>query len=821
MERQEIIYPYQRIVENKSRKVKKNKKKATVSFKMPELHLSLWSGRIWQELAQMLTASNVLTALGALILARAFILGELLPYIYAFMAAFAWKSRERSTVAAIFAVLGFGSVLSGSALWSNITAILVLVAVMTYVNVPDKKSWWGLPILTAAIIFLTKSILLTMTEINFYQEMIIVFEALLSGVLTFVLMVASEVLRSRKALTRFSFEEMAAFVIMGIGLVMGLNDVHIFGLGVSSIICRLGILIAAYVWGSGGGTMVGVLSGIIPSIASSVFAQSLGMYALSGLLAGLFKNFGRLGIIIGFMMGNLAISMFIPENQVALMGIWETGIASLIFFVLPESLKTIITKESLGTKSIENSEINRVDSRIKANVGSRIQNLAEVFDELSSTFTTAVEPEPQPPSIAYLNYLYDELSNGFCEGCTRYRTCWEQDCFNTSQQLLDLFNLAEGEGQISYERCSPSFKHKCIHGRELVSTVNYLFDNLRMNEYWSGKIEESRELVARQLKGVSQVVKNLAEEIEVETQVDYELRATLLRECIRQGINLKDITPIRSSRDGLLLEVVAASCMDGAGCELSIAPALSSLMGEKMEVCGKQCPRLKGQGACEFTLTQAFTYNVQSAVAQVAREDVSGDSYIITTLKEGKELLVLSDGMGVGEQASGQSQTAVNLLENLLTSGFDKEVALNTINSVLLLRSTTETFTTLDIVMIDLNTAEIDFIKTASAPSFIKRGRKVAMISSSSLPIGILDEVELVSEKKNLLPSDIVLMVSDGVLDASRTVNGEEWIGQLLADLDESEPQLVAEMVINQALRLAQGKPHDDMTAICMKLELR
>jgi len=521
------------------------------------------------------------------------------------------------------------------------------------------------------------------------------------------------------------------------------------------------------------------------------------------------------------MMGNLAISMFIAENQIALIGIWETGIASLIFFLLPESLKKKIPVESLRPVSIENSEKNRVDSHIKANVGSRIQNLAEVFEELSSTFTAASDPEPQPQSIAYLNYLYDELSHGFCEGCTRYSSCWEKDCFNTSQQLLDLFNLAEGEGQVNYERCSLAFKHKCIHGRELVSTVNYLFDNLRMNEYWSGKIDESRELVARQLKGVSQVVKNLAEEIEAEPQVDYELRGTLLSECSRQGINLKDITPIRSTKEGLLLEVVAASCVDGSGCELSIAPALSSLMGEKMEVCGKKCPRFKGQGACEFTLTQAFTYHVESAVAQVAREDVSGDSYVITTLKEGKELLVLSDGMGVGEPASNQSQTAVNLLENLLTSGFDKEVALNTINTVLLLRSTSETFTTLDIAMIDLYTAEIDFIKKASAPSFVKRGRQVAMICSSSLPIGILDEVELVNEKKSLLPRDMVLMVSDGVLEASRTVSGEEWIVQLLSDLDETEPQLVAEMVINQALRLAQGKPHDDMTVICMKIELR
>lgn len=818
MERMEI-YPYQRIVENNSRRG--NKRKKSVRLQMPKINLSYWGGQIHQGLQQMITPGNVLIALGAIIMSRAFILGELLPYIYAFIAAFVWKSRDRSASAAIFAIIGFTSVLSGSALWSNIIAILVLITIMKYVTVPEDKTWWGVPILTAAIIFLSKSILLIITNLNFYQEMIIIFEAMLAGILTFVLMIADDVIVNRKALTRFTFEEMAAFVIMGIGLVMGLNDIHIWGLGVSSIICRLGILIAAYLWGSGGGTMVGVMSGIIPSIASSIFAQSLGMYALSGLLAGLFKNFGRLGVIIGFMMGNLAISMFVAEEQVALIGIWETGIASLIFFFLPESFKKKIPVETIRPLNTSNNESGQVHNHIKTNIGSRIQNLAEVFEELSSTFTAASDPQRQPQSIAYLNYLYDELSHGFCEGCGRYTNCWEQDYVKTSRQLLDLFNQAEEDGQINYEKCSPAFKHKCIHGRELVSTVNYLFDNLRMNEYWSGKIDESRDLVAKQLKGVSEVVKNLAEEIEIETKVDYELRSDLLRECSSQGINLKDITPLRGSGQGLLLEVSGTSCVDGSGCELSIAPALSSLLGEKMEVCAKKCPRFKGQGICEFTLTRAFNYRVQSAVAQVAREEISGDSYIITTLKEGKELLVLSDGMGVGEYASNQSQTAVNLLENLLISGFNKEVALNTINSVLLLRSTSETFTTLDIMMIDLYNAEIDFIKTAGAPSFVKRGRHVAVISSSSLPMGILDQVEVGSEKKNLLPNDIVLMISDGVLESSRTVAGEEWIMELLADLDENDPQLIAEMVIDQALRLAQGKPHDDMTAICMKIELR
>jgi len=385
--------------------------------------------------------------------------------------------------------------------------------------------------------------------------------------------------------------------------------------------------------------------------------------------------------------------------------------------------------------------------------------------------------------------------------------------------MLEIFAMAEANGQVIYEECPAEFKRRCLHGRELVNAINYLFDNLRMNEYWSQKIDQSRELVATQLKGVSQVVRTLAQEIDMDAEIDYELRDRLLKSCKRMGVNLRDITPIVSGGQ-LSINVATASCVDGTGCELSIAPAISSIMGDKMEVGEKKCPHFMGKGTCEFTLIKAFSYRVNSAVVQAAKGEVCGDSYVVTTLREGKEMVVLSDGMGVGEKAALESQTAVNLLENLLHSGFNRELALKTINSVLLLRSRQESFATLDIALIDLYTAEVDFIKTAAAPSFIKRGKQVSVVNSGSLPIGILNEVDVVNEKRTLCPNDILVMISDGVMEASRQVNGEQWIKQLLMDLNENHPQTIAQMILNRALSYCKGNPKDDMTVACLKIEL-
>jgi stage II sporulation protein E len=812
------IYPYQRVEQASGTRGKKRSapwneavKRANIRQLISQINLG--------SLRNMVTWENALLGLGALIMSRAFVLGELLPFIFAYSAAFAYKDRNRLLPLALCTLIGFGTVLQGFNLWFNLISLFILMAVLQYIELPDDKAWFGLPFLTIAVLIISKSLLLFTEGMSFYREMNVIFEAMITGILTFVFMVGNDVIRQRKALGSFSFEEMAAFLVLGIGLIMGLNDVHLGGLSLPGILCRLSILVAAFIWGSGAGTMVGVMTGLIPSISSSVFAQTLGMYAVSGLLAGALRSLGRIGVIIGFMLGTLALSMFIAETQTTILVIWETGIACAVFLLLPDSLRQKIAVQTIGPiSSLKESEMHLLDRRIKETARSRMEQIATVFDELSSTFTNSSGPARSSDG-ASLNYLYDEISHGFCQNCSRYKRCWSDESYNTSQEMLDIFTLAETHGSVSYEECPPAFKHRCIYGRELINAVNYLFDNLRLNEYWSEKLFESRDLVAHQLKGVGQVVKDLAEEIDATTVVDFDLRDKLLKALPPLELKIRDITPIRTGEQ-VQLQITASSCADGQACTDSIAPALSALMGERMEVCEKKCPRIPGKGSCELSLARAFTYKVLSGAAQIARDQICGDSFTLATLAEGKQLAAISDGMGVGQKAASESEAAIKLLENLLSSGFNKETALKTINSVLLLRASAETFATLDMLMIDLYTCEADFIKIGSAPSYVKRGKQVGAINSNSLPIGILDNLEVVSEKVALCPRDIVVMVSDGVLESGRKRAHDNWVKDFLAAVDERDPQVLAEMIINRALSLSRTHPRDDMTVLCMYIDI-
>lgn len=811
------IYPYQRVDGFGERQRRKSSLLSKVKkFNLPKVESSALAGSV----ISSLTIGNILLGVCAWLLARAFVLGELLPFAYACVAAFGYRKRATSIILAIASFIGFAGVSHGQGLYANLIAMAVLLLVINFVRL-SEKNWWAIPLLTLSTVFITKTLFMLLTELSFYREMVTVFEAVIAGVLTFVFLVAADNLKQKKALNEFSFEDLAAFLVLGVGIVMGLNDIHLAGLSLASVVCRLGILLAALLWGSGGGTMVGLMVGIIPSISSSIFAQTLGLYAISGLLAGLFSSFGRLGIIIGFMLGNLALSMFIAGTQATILGMWETGVAALIFMFLPEAITKKLPYKSLGLmKNLKTATGDMIDEGLKNTARQRIEHLAGVFDELSSSFTGAASSSAQISRTGYLNYLYDELSRGFCQNCRRYEACWLKDSYNTSQEILDIFTMVETGGEIQLEDCPPGFRLRCVNGRELIATINHMFDKLRINEYWTGKLEESRDLVSRQLQGVSQVIKNLAAEIDMEIGIDYDLRETLMQEFKRRGMKIRNLTPLRSGPERLILDVYADSCQDRHLCENEVAGLVSGLLGERMEVCDKRCPRFPARSQCEFSLTRAFNYRVLSGAAQVAKADICGDSFTIATLKEGKQLVALSDGMGIGAKACSESQAAVRLLENLLSAGFERELALKTINSVLLLRSNEETFATLDMLAIDLYTGELDVIKVGAAPSFLKRGRQIGVISAHSLPIGILEEVEMASEKRYLCPRDIVVMVSDGVLEISRQQTDSQWLQEFLARVDESDPQVLAEMIINKALALCKGQPSDDMSVICMYIDI-
>ena len=153
-----------------------------------------------------------------------------------------------------------------------------------------------------------------------------------------------------------------------------------------------------------------------------------------------------------------------------------------------------------------------------------------------------------------------------------------------------------------------------------------------------------------------------------------------------------------------------------------------------------------------------------------------------------------------------------------MEQGFDESTSINTINSIMGMKfNEDEKFTTLDMNSIDLYTGDVSFIKVGCVVSFIKRGKEVEVIESSELPFGILDSIEIKKIKRKIKHGDIIVTITDGILDVDKNNAGNyKWVKEYL-EKSTNNPEYLSRDILEKAKELSNGKIFDDMTVVVSK----
>lgn len=629
----------------------------------------------------------------------------------------------------------------------------------------------------------------------------------------------------------FSIEEVLASSLLASIALCALQDIQILGFSIRNVLSIFIVLVLGWKNGILVGTTAGATIGVTLGIIANSEPMVVASYAISGMIAGILNRFGKIGVICGFVLGNVVLS-YVSNGLISNLIVFkEILIAGVALLAVPRNINLKI-ENIIGENKFLPIGVNRGLNKSKETV-SKLNNVSKMVNEMANTYkdvaATVVDEQDikeknKQTFIAELlnnienmkeNILYDSIENVEGKIVDEIFNKLLEKQFIKEKDLIKILaknnNYVVGFGE-DEEKLDRDIE-------KMTQAINSAYRIGKMNFVWSARLKEEKQNFESQLKGVSKAISNIAKNLDEENYAqelfdDKKEQIALIlkqKEILLQEIS---ITKKDGGRFNVELYIEQNDRNDIKDIILNI---LNKVLEEKMCVIEEKSVKRENCTKYVFMSDDKYILDIGHSIAIKDNMPVSGDSILNTKLKDGKYLIAISDGMGSGPEARKSSQIVTSMLKRLLNSGFERNTSISLINSSLL-NVSDEVFATLDIAIIDLYKGTIEFIKNGACPTYIKNSKRTQVIKSRTLPTGVVKEVSADVFDKDIEENDLIVMVSDGILDSNiEYKNKELWVKYLIEDINILNPQKVADIILNESIDNNFGKVKDDMSVIVCK----
>ncbi|KXZ40591.1 stage II sporulation protein E [Alkalithermobacter thermoalcaliphilus JW-YL-7 = DSM 7308] len=749
------------------------------------------------------------------LLGRAVLIDTLGPFGISY---FAYMCKLKRYKVPVFFFISLGIMFShqGSNALRYIISLFIMYLISSNINL-EKKKVFNIALFGFIINMLVSITFSIVKGIYIYDVLISLFESLVVFALVYIYSFGIELILKKSIRRVVSNEEIIALsIIMGIA-VSGFSNVNFFNISLKSVLSMLMILIFAYKGGAALGASTGITIGLITNINNLTSTFYIALYGFCGLIGGVFNKINKYMVVFSFSLA-ASIMMIYTKGIGEIILIREVVIASLLFLLISEEKLEYLEKFTKAALGNEESAANYV-KRVKEILNNRLREVESAYSEIANTFEKVREKERilDQRDIAS---VVDMISQDVCVNCGMKRSCWNTKFHHTYSMIMEILNILESEGKINESLAPDEFKRYCIKSDSILKSAKHYFDLFMLDYKWNKKLSENRKLVSSQIKSLSKCVGNLAKELKEDINFDVDMENEIIVELDKEGIKVDKVSYIKRENKSFEINIQKSPCYGGTLCKERLIPIVSKVVGKKLSSLSLGC-KMSGD-KCNIKLVEGQEYIAKTQVCFISKDEsaISGDSYTYMELEDGKYMVALSDGMGKGEKAYEESSVTIQVLEKMMESKIDEKVSIDVVNSMLMLKSSDEIFSTVDLSIIDLKEGMLQTVKMGACPSFIKRSKgSVEVISSSSLPIGIISEVKVDTDTRRVREGDFIIMVSDGIIDAGKDKDlGENWLYTVLEKIEKTSPKEIANIILDKALDLLDNQPIDDMTVVVTKI---
>lgn len=611
----------------------------------------------------------------------------------------------------------------------------------------------------------------------------------------------------------FNAEEIISVGILVCLLVCGFGDIKILDVSLRTILAYTIILIFSYAGGGVYGATIGVVMGLIIGMCSGNVMENISYYSLIGLVSGIFKEVGKIFTSLTFVLTYTSLVLY--NNGINKISIIEVAIGILIFYIIPKRLFDIIEIEiNMDKKRIQ---INQIElSELKEEFTDKVKGLGTALVTVSNTLETIGSNEVLENKNNG-EALISNLADRVCSKCSKCKQCWEKEFNITYNSFKELIGNSEKHKDIFPNQ----LEKVCLEKINLIRNADSLVNKLKSNRIKKDSLEEGRLLLASHIKKMAMSIDNMLGDFKRDVVLCGDLERIIRKGFNRNSIKYKSIFCYRDTSGRAKIKVTLDRSNRNKYGEKEILAIINKLMNTPMSICeGKGNYDLNNS---EYSMFFEETPKLQvvsyGAISPKEGEEYMGDTYSFGKTKEGNYMTIVSDGMGTGAEASKESGITVDIIERFFEAGFDNNTAINMVNSIMGIKfEEDEKFSTLDLNVINLYSGEISFMKVGAVPSYIKRGKNIKRISSNMPPFGLTDELEMEPIKSTVKNGDIIITISDGILDADKNFRGNNnWIEDYLVN-SVREPKQLAQDILQKAKEYSGGISKDDMTVVVSKV---
>lgn len=460
----------------------------------------------------------------------------------------------------------------------------------------------------------------------------------------------------------------------------------------------------------------------------------------------------------------------------------------------------------LSTRQATPCDPDRIAREVRSETQRKLRALGDAFSEMADG---ASSPTPVPDEQA----LICEMRSRLCAGCIGYESCWTGEENRGVRLLCQLITdaldrvdappgmrILFSDGEIP-----PFILRACRRGRMIPDRLGLLLRDFAEKRRSEIKRCATNQLMSVQFMQAREILYSLAAHQEEPISLHGPRREQLRGALDSAGLGNCEAFVFGAQETEVQLSHPGGWSQEAA---TRAANALSQAFG------GRFHPEPQGN-ILRLIRSPRFRADTGSSCQSGIAGEICGDSHLVRMMNGNQLVLVLSDGMGSGSEASRESLEALRLLWCFLDAGISRTLALETVNRRLLMKSTEEMFATMDLCILDLNTGIAEFTKFAACRTLILRGRELLQVEGGQLPLGILEGVQPGVSRVRLRPGDVLVMGSDGVMEAGDVL----MIEHLTREHAACPPQQLAEILVREAgLRRARDR-QDDLTCICLKVE--